>query len=65
MKIRADIQKCQGHARCAALAPEWMILNDEGYLDTPEIRVPEGKELLANRVVRACPEGILRIADER
>lgn len=63
MKICADIQKCQGHARCAALAPKWMILNDEGYLDTPEIQVPAGEEALAKRVVRACPEAILTLVD--
>jgi ferredoxin len=63
MKILADTQKCQGHARCSVLAPDWMILNDEGYLDTPEIMVPEGQETLAKRVIRACPEGILKISE--
>ncbi len=63
MKILADVKKCQGHARCAVLAPEWMILNDEGYLDTPEILVPAGQEALAKRVVRACPEAILSIVE--
>jgi ferredoxin len=63
MKICADIQRCQGHARCAALAPEWMILNDEGYLETAEVLVPAGQEGLAERVIRACPEGILTISE--
>lgn len=30
MKVRVDRERCQGHARCAALAPELFVLDDLG-----------------------------------
>ena len=64
MKIKAKTESCAGHARCAAVAPELFELNDEGYLETPEINVPAGLEALARRAVRACPERILSIEED-
>jgi ferredoxin len=31
MRIRILEDRCQGHARCASLAPEIFDLNDDGY----------------------------------
>jgi ferredoxin len=56
VKIRVAVDRCCGHARCAAVAPHIFVLNESGYLDTPEIEVPVGEEALAMRGVRACPE---------
>tara|TARA_B100000949_G_scaffold51698_1_gene45337 strand:- start:2658 stop:2855 length:198 start_codon:yes stop_codon:yes gene_type:complete len=64
MKIKAKIENCAGHARCAAVAPELFELNDEGYFETAEINVPSGQEALAKRAVRACPERILSIDED-
>ena len=30
MKVRVDRDRCQGHARCAALAPELFVLDELG-----------------------------------
>jgi ferredoxin len=30
MKVRVDRERCQGHARCAALAPELFVLDELG-----------------------------------
>jgi ferredoxin len=65
MKIAVRIDRCCGHARCAAVAPEIFILNDAGYLDTPLIEVPEGQEQLALKGKRACPEACLSVVDEK
>jgi len=59
MRIKADIANCVGHARCCAVAPALFVLDEEGYLRTSLIDVPEGQEALAERAIRACPEGIL------
>jgi ferredoxin len=63
VKIAVEVERCCGHARCAAVAPDVFILNDIGYLDTPSIDVPEGSEALAQRGVRACPERCMSIVD--
>jgi len=64
MKAKVDVNKCEGHARCAAKAPELFILNDDSYMDTPEIDVPKGMEKLARLAARACPEGAITIVDD-
>jgi ferredoxin len=64
VKITVQVDRCCGHARCAAVAPEIFILNDAGYLDTTEIDVPKGQEQLALKGKRACPEACLSVADE-
>ena len=64
MKLIVQVDRCCGHARCAATAPEIFILNDTGYLDTPEIEVPAGQEQLALRGKRSCPERCISVAGE-
>lgn len=65
MKIFVQVDRCCGHARCAAAAPDIFILNEMGYLDTPEIEVPPGKEELALRGKRSCPEGCIVVMAEK
>jgi ferredoxin len=63
MKIRIDKAKCVGNARCAAVAPELFILDDEGYIAVEEIQVPPGMEEQARKGAKACPERIIAIED--
>jgi ferredoxin len=64
MKVLVDVAKCQGHARCVAVAPDLFTLNDDGFNDQPEWPVPPGQEALATRAVRACPERVLSISED-
>jgi ferredoxin len=65
MKIRIEKSACVGNARCAAVAPELFPLDANGYIDVTEIDVPPGKEELARRGARACPERIILIEDDK
>lgn len=47
MKIIVHREKCQGHARCWAMAPDIFELDDEGYIMPGDIDVPEEQERLA------------------
>lgn len=64
MKIRINKAACVGHARCAAIAPELFVLNDDGYIAVTEIDVPPGQEALARRGARACPERIIVVEED-
>lgn len=64
MKVRVDHPRCQGHARCYALAPELFELDDNGYIRPGDVEVPGGQEALAQRAVRACPERALALDAE-
>ncbi|MGB8365252.1 MAG: ferredoxin [Rhizomicrobium sp.] len=63
MKIRINKAACVGHARCAAVAPEIFQLDDDGYIAQEEIDVPPGKEDIARRGARACPERIITVEE--
>lgn len=57
MKIRVDPDKCQGHARCYALAPELFDVDDYG-LSTVKGNgmVPAELEEKAKLAIANCPE---------
>jgi ferredoxin len=63
MKVVVNTSACVGHARCQHVAPELFTLDDNGYIATTSFEVPPGLEALAQRAVRACPEGALRVVD--
>ncbi|QXC60922.1 ferredoxin [Aquihabitans sp. G128] len=58
MKITLDSEKCQGHGRCYALAPDLFDSDDEGYalLLAADGVVPEGMEEAATLAADNCPE---------
>ncbi|MEN9505816.1 MAG: hypothetical protein RI958_1742 [Actinomycetota bacterium] len=57
MRVQIDSEKCQGHNRCYALAPEVFDVDDYGtafVLD--EGVVPAGLEDKARLAIANCPE---------
>jgi len=63
MRVIVRHEKCQGHARCAAVAPDIFVLNDQGYIEAGHIEVTAADEALARRGARACPERALEVED--
>ncbi len=64
MKIVIDKANCVGHARCAAIAPDLITLDAEGYIAIEGFDVPEDRDALAKRAARACPERVISVVDE-
>lgn len=63
-KVVVEPGKCQGHARCYALAPDFFDLDDEGYVAFSEKPLPTGSdEKLIRRGVNACPERALKLEE--
>ena len=57
MKIRVDAEKCQGHNRCYALAPELFAVDDYGYATAVgDGAVPVELVDRARLAVENCPE---------
>jgi ferredoxin len=60
LKIRVDPTKCQGHARCYALAPELFDVDDYGLSTVVgDGTVPTALEERATLAVANCPEGAI------
>jgi ferredoxin len=57
MRIAVDPERCQGHARCYALAPELFEVDDYGQSSAlGDGVVPPGLEAKARLAIANCPE---------
>ena len=65
MKIQVNTEKCQGHARCYAIAPELFDVDDYGQSSVrgdgvvPEDLVEKAKLAIAN-----CPEFAIDVLED-
>lgn len=64
VKLRVDPDKCQGHARCYALAPEIFDVDDYGQSSVIVDEVPPELEEKARLAVANCPEYAIEIISE-
>jgi ferredoxin len=64
VKIRIDPDRCQGHARCFALAPELFAVDDYGQASVIVDEVAAALEDRADLAIANCPEyAIERVGD--
>jgi ferredoxin len=65
LKVRVDPDKCQGHARCNALAPELFDLDEFGNAhEKGDGTVPAGLEDKAYLARSNCPENAIEVTEE-
>lgn len=65
MRVTIDPDRCQGHNRCHALAPELFEVDDLGFARARGTgEVPAGLETKALLAVRNCPEFAVRAMRE-
>jgi ferredoxin len=60
MKLRVDRERCQGHARCQAIAPEVFEVDDVDQKSRVKLdALPPELDERAWRAIRTCPEGAI------
>ena len=65
LKVRVDRERCQGHARCIALAPELFELDQFGNgRERGDGVVPEPLDEKARLAQANCPELAVEIIEE-
>lgn len=65
MRVIANHEQCQGHARCEDLCPEVFATDAvEGKVVIVAEQVPPALEEKVRLAVRNCPEGALRLAKD-
>lgn len=65
LRVRVDRDKCQGHARCKALAPELFDLDEYGNShERGDGSVPAGLEDKARLARANCPEFAIEVIEE-
>ena len=64
MRVHVDGDKCQGHNRCYAIAPELFDVDDLGYAhELNDGLVPAGMEEKARLAVANCPEHAIELEE--
>ena len=63
MFLSIDADKCMGHGRCYAVAPDLLTDDEEGFVAQrgQTVEVPSGAEDQAQDAADACPEGAIAI----
>lgn len=56
-----DKALCSGHAQCNVVDEDLFPVDDLGYSEVSDGRVPAGQEQVAQRGVAACPERAITI----
>jgi ferredoxin len=65
MRVRVDDERCEGHGRCYALAPELFVPDDIGNShEVGEGAVAAGMEDKARLAVANCPERAITIEED-
>lgn len=65
MRVRVETEKCQGHNRCYALAPELFDVDDYGYAkEIGDGVVPAGLEDKARLAASNCPEFAIVVEEQ-
>jgi ferredoxin len=61
MRVIIDADICQGHLRCAAVAPDLFQIDEYGHGLSPGRDLTSDESALAHNSVATCPESAIRI----
>ena len=65
LRVKVDRERCQGHARCYAIAPELFELDELGNaIERGDGKVAEALEAKAHLAKTNCPEFAIEIIEE-
>lgn len=65
MRVHVDTERCQGHNRCYAIAPDLFDVDDLGYAhELNDGQVPPGQEDQARLAAANCPELAIEISED-
>jgi ferredoxin len=66
MRVHVDIERCQGHNRCYALAPDLFDVDDLGFArEIGDGVVAPAHEEQARLAAANCPEHAIEISEDR
>lgn len=63
MKIHVDMNLCQSHGECVAIAPDVFVLGDDDVLVWQE-EVPDDRRADMEAAVEACPMSAISIEED-
>jgi len=65
MRVHVDSERCQGHNRCYAIAPDLFEVDDLGFAtEVGDGTVPAALEEQARLAVANCPEYAIELSED-
>ncbi len=65
MQLHIDSSRCQGHNRCAVIAPTLVVIDDLGMASPAgDGMVPTDQEAAAKLAADNCPEYAISLTDD-
>jgi ferredoxin len=65
MRVHVDLNRCQGHNRCYAIAPDLFDVDDLGFAhELGDGTVPPEHETAARLAAANCPEYAIEISED-
>ena len=66
MRLTVDADRCMGHGRCYAVAPDLLSYDEEGFVTIrgQVIDVPEDQLEAAREAVESCPEEAVHLIED-
>ncbi|MGH3326404.1 MAG: ferredoxin [Streptomycetales bacterium] len=64
IKLRTDVDKCEGYANCVIASPDVYDIDDDGGVVLLRTEVPEDRRDEVSQAVRSCPTAAIWIEDE-
>ena len=61
MRVVVDQERCGGHGRCIAVAPDLFDLDDDGVSFPLTENIGAGQEAAAKEAIANCPQSAIRI----
>ena len=64
MKVRADLEKCEGYANCLVAAPDVFSIDDDNVVLVLVEAPSEDQRAAVEEAVRSCPVAALELDED-
>jgi ferredoxin len=61
--VTVDLERCQGHGLCSAVAPEIYELDDDGFCVIGQVELPADQLSQAALGAKNCPEMAITVTE--
>lgn len=63
MRVRVDLDRCQGYGNCVGVAPDVFDLSDEGFVELLQEHPSDDRAEDVRQAVQLCPTQAIAVDD--
>jgi ferredoxin len=65
IRVKADVEKCEGHANCTLSAPDLFDLDENDRVIVLQPVISDSQRARAHEAILSCPVAAIWLEDER